>query len=745
MSYARTLLQIGAALALAAPRAAWAMPCPDDTSKTCECIHGPVALPALSGPPEWFDVNGDGFYRPTFHDPRWSGAPLELLIAVTDEAQTRILQQGNYIYASYQATGDDQGPDGQDTVYLGITQGSASQAYAVKFPVLGDGTGVAGPPGSPADTPLPEHLLSGVFSYWQSNSSGSFTGALEQTSPLSWIDQIAVWKPPSGSHSPWGVTVRIDKSSTGLNASPGSIRIFLGMNIHKTTGGSSFGNVNPVAMASGVGGTTIIPTDPTTWGRYAEPGTACTSGVTLSSTDVGVFPGSPGTAPTGTLTNRICASDPCPSTTPGGNPDNVFRVIARNVPNGAGIGTWGLRARVRIADWGSTISDWRYAPWKDVSVPTASRPTNPTGTAILTGPSTPLTSANGWYFQANPDSPGSSTSNVVMDYQCDRGTDAYCPKLSDPTESHQCMLVEIGQQGAQFEIANTAVYRNMDYYGLSSLDRPAVISLAGLKQSTGLDGEREVYLHVEELNMPRHGDQPLWLPAEAMKLAATLAQNPPTIPRPPEGKRTATEQKRQDKASQELLARRQKEAVARAAQIASSTQKIGNVPLSSVLSMSPDAILDGVWPTYRVRPYYDSGTTYTEKGKTSKVLVPMAPFGFRLSHDGPFYGFAHALEAADPSVRIDKIGDDWYCVHFKNEASPAHLRTKISAEEKPLHPPGPPAPCPECGKCPECKVEHHGTCGCRLGGTESGSGATAALAILAAALVERRRQARRRA
>jgi MYXO-CTERM domain-containing protein len=167
---------------------------------------------------------------------------------------------------------------------------------------------------------------------------------------------------------------------------------------------------------------------------------------------------------------------------------------------------------------------------------------------------------------------------------------------------------------------------------------------------------------------------------------------------------------------------------------------LGNVPMSSTLAMTPDQILDAVWPTYRIRVFYDTGRKFTDGSSTSSVLAPMVPFGYRLHHDGAFYGFTDSLESADPGVELVKLNDNWYRVHFKNEETPIHIRTKITAEEKPRA--AEPKPCPDC-KCPTCPppVDHKCTCNCRLENSGSGprNGSLLLGAGFALALLMRRR------
>jgi MYXO-CTERM domain-containing protein len=245
-------------------------------------------------------------------------------------------------------------------------------------------------------------------------------------------------------------------------------------------------------------------------------------------------------------------------------------------------------------------------------------------------------------------------------------------------------------------------------------------------------------LYVQTENMAPHGEKPLWLPAEEMHAALDLVQNPPVLPKPLQ-RRPPGRAQLAGLATQEKL---NAMALARAAQVASSTKKLGSVSMSSTLSMSATQILDAVWPTYRIRPYYDTGRTVTNKGVASKVLAPMATFGFRMSHDGSFYGFVHELTAANPGVEVKKISDYWYVVHFKNESMPLRLRTKISAEERPVA--GGPDHGPSAPPCPECPVKPRG-CGCELAGSTPRTGITlTGIVVLVVGLGLRRRRNRAR-
>jgi hypothetical protein len=315
------------------------------------------------------------------------------------------------------------------------------------------------------------------------------------------------------------------------------------------------------------------------------------------------------------------------------------------------------------------------------------------------------------------------------------------------------MLVELGQPTPTLQFQRKAVYRNMNFADLSTLDAPAKISIEGLKAVLGEAKDRDVFLYVEGKNLPPHGDKPLWLPTKDMAQARQFAEHPISVPQEPRrvpGKPPGPGKPGQPKdakgavvpppppppqaqgklsAQQELAAR-----------IAQSPATFSNgLPVRSALAMSSDQLLDAVWPTYRIRVYYDSGKTFTTKGVKRPVLVPMVPFGYRLNHDGPFFGITHALQGS--GVELVPAGGNWFKVRVVSEGA-VKVNTKISAEERPKS--GGLGPCPTCNPCPDCKVEHGKNCHCRVVAPGSTAGLALALggfsAVLLGAALRRRRR-----
>jgi hypothetical protein len=56
-----------------------------------------------------------------------------------------------------------------------------------------------------------------------------------------------------------------------------------------------------------------------------------------------------------------------------------------------------------------------------------------------------------------------------------------------------------------------------------------------------------------------------------------------------------------------------------------------------------DTLLEG-YPTYRVAAYHDSARDTVFEGEALDVLIPQTSFGYYVAHDGPLFGWSHALD-----------------------------------------------------------------------------------------------------
>jgi hypothetical protein len=136
---------------------------------------------------------------------------------------------------------------------------------------------------------------------------------------------------------------------------------------------------------------------------------------------------------------------------------------------------------------------------------------------------------------------------------------------------------------------------------------------------------------------------------------------------------------------------------------------------------------------YEVHSYYETGETITENGKAQKVLKELTPFGYLLSHQGPFYGFSDSIEGV--GTQLTKVEEDLYRVTVPDDGS-IRIRTKIRTEDRPRTKPG----C--CNQSPPQVIKLRG-CFCRAPGAGGGDSRLLPLALLpfAAFLIRRRRKA----
>ncbi len=657
------------------------------------CIQGPIALPWLSGPPEWDDFNGDSFWRPELHDPRWSGTPFRYLRfdpsspteGFSTDSAYRVLEDGNFLYVSFQVMMDDNGPNLNDFVYLAFTKGGTDGAIALRINArIGTAIGApadpdgAGPAEVVADVDVPETVVDAAVAWWEtSDANGPAAPSWTlNTGVPPWL-KAARWNRVTADSPRWAITMRIDLSAVSAT---GDRKMFFGTNVDVTAPDDIImANTQPLddaTIAASVGDATIIPEMSTNWEQFVTTG--CTSGATIAKSDVGVFTGTPGTNPAGALTTNICAGGTC------GSGENTFRAKVKGLSGG--LSNWMVRTRFRIADWGSVPAYRNFGRWTEISQ-------TPTGTNVFTAPQAQLSTANGWYWQDD------GVSEAVIDYHCSKGADAYCPKLEDESATHQCMLVEVGQPVAGTQVIETpGVYKNMDYQDLSSVERKAVISIAGLKEVLKKDTERQVLLHISRRNMPAHGEKPLTLPVKAMEFAKRYTEDPPEFNRPIRGLQLPSDPAEMSARTTLRLTKEQKLAVEawrrraeRAKKDAAVVERIGRsreqiapgIPMHQALAMESEQLLDAVWPTYRVRVYFDDGRTFTDNGDKDRVLIPMPSFGFRFQHEGPLYGFTDAF-AAEAGVQLEPVPDapNWYRVTIPSEGKIA-VNTKITAEEEP--------------------------------------------------------------
>jgi hypothetical protein len=305
-------------------------------------------------------------------------------------------------------------------------------------------------------------------------------------------------------------------------------------------------------------------------------------------------------------------------------PPAQVNTLFANVNNQTGMpipaGT--IKARFRIADWGSVIRD-PSAPWDDVrggaavshSVPI------PMGHPTVTAGSPPPLKFNWTLNNAE-----------ITPYLGGKPAD-------------QCILVELSGAGVTF--FNDSARQNHLILPASVVTRKAQISVEGLTPLPGSTGKRDVYLAVQTRNMPapgKGGDGPPQTPGvvwDANKLA--LLQ-----------RRDLNREALNVLGQQGLLA----------------ALGTGQLALSSVVDLQP---------TYSVHVYHDTGKTLKVDGVSYPILEAQSAFGMMPDHTGAITGWEHALDFP-PGVLQEEIAPGFSRIHVPDNGK-THATVRIEAVE----------------------------------------------------------------
>ncbi len=276
---------------------------------------------------------------------------------------------------------------------------------------------------------------------------------------------------------------------------------------------SSVSSALAATNGASIGGGTIVLPEQNTWVDFQAPGTACTSGVSLTYDHVGVWSG-------GMLTNTVqaCGGAATPCTPP--DDTNTFRAELQNVPNTLGPTNHAVRAQVPHRRLGfhdreleaRSVEGHSRLPSGCFHRPDLARELH-------------LVVHRRWRRLRRRDHPihlRRAGSRRLL-------PQAHEPRrLPSPVHAGRGSARAPRLQTLTFQTA--AVYRNMEIS--RSLDpgpksahrREGVAAAARCKQ--GID---DVYLHVQTLNMPAHGKEPIWLPSKAMALARPLCGAPSAL------------------------------------------------------------------------------------------------------------------------------------------------------------------------------------------------------------------------
>jgi MYXO-CTERM domain-containing protein len=670
------------------------------------CFPTPVTLPGLSGVPIW---QGGGVLRSELNEPRWAAAPQTAFDSdiTGNEGLYRILVDPSYseLSVSFQAPTDPSVPSNADVIYFAFSTDGTAGTLAKGVAIQVNGTG--------ATDPTAAAII-------QQENYDATVGWSALSGAPTWLKDPAVWRNNVAGDAAWGINFKVNLAAAGLSASaPFKIQLAL----HKQDEATPSNSVNmstPAPATNPLLSGTLLISDPTHWANAVAINSGCAAGITLSGNQIG--------------TTNLDAGNPAPNevnTTLGA----VNQFYAKpTIPGSVALFSGLFQGKFHVANWGSIAAS--NAPWTPI----------PSGLAVLNG--------------ASP-----APDDATIEFNCPANGATTTCGLPTPAEKHQCVYVELkAAPGQTVPFTRAAAYTNMQFQPLSNFSAPAEISVKGLKQVFGNDLPRDVYVYLYPKNMPAQGNKPIYLPTDKMAATRRFFETPPASVRHAPGVPVGVVDQNKQKLAAAKATLPARPSVAGAAATAAGalapakvaavvappkagsggpSQALRELPLPNTgigdLDLSPRQALSAIWPSYDVHVYYDSGKAITIGGITSKQLVPMFPFTYFHSHEGPLFGFSHGFQLTS-GAELKELRADVYWLKIPSEGV-AHVITSVAAHETPKDPGNPPPGCPECPP----PVEKNGHCGCRIPGQSSAGGAPWGLfaaGVLGIALARRRRARR---
>jgi hypothetical protein len=583
----------------------------DGQAQTKMCIPPPGYVAGLSGAPRWWDgKDQNGVLIPSYDfsdpqwDPRWVGARADGYGGgTTDDARFRAQfnsENGKtYLYLSWFVNVAPTFSPQNTSVYLGLSpvpgNGNANPtATIIQATFVADTGNVAnastdGAQANPATLTAAKWGVSLV----QGNASAGFTSPptppawfSDTSDPLSFVNTARAWANPLNNHQ-WAINFRIpiDPSGTsGVNIGSTSnfkIWYYIQPDLELTGGNIGFipytwprtgADVTAYVVTTGISGTQYP--DPNTWSDASlqdpKSEATCLNGVALGDDQIG------------TTNMPSSAIDP--------NASNTFFAAPSNY--GPGVNPNVIKARFRIANWGSQVGDLTATSWQDI--PNLNAVTDTLG--IPAGTSSSPTHGN---ITATLNFTDSTQPNfpAVHDLHCqivgksgfDIGGkhvngDNSCPNATPTLEPHQCILVSL--TGNNVDFVRDIAFHNMDFSVVDFAQR-ADISIKGLP---AMGNGRDVFMFLELRNMPGF---------------PTIGSG---VPLPS-----------------------------------------GRPSLSGSGARQPNAFdAAGVIPSYVVHSYYDTGKSVTINGVKHSLYQPLTSFGYFIQHTGLFFGWQPSMEGAAP-------------------------------------------------------------------------------------------------
>jgi hypothetical protein len=607
-----------AALALGASHAAHAQPM---------CFPSAGSVPGQPGLPDWWSVTPPA----DADDPRWRGC-----LSVdhsADQAQFRSMIQDvsateKYLVLSWAVKVDPGFVSAGDVLYVGLYNEDAaipanSKGNLIKISRQASTTTVAGPFGT---------AWTAALKYRDNTTSGGWSDVTSISPPIpSWLSADGRLDATCDGGSPptcnqWLVRLRVKLNASGTTATTGasdptagipvgtSFKMFWDLQVessgliihHKWPYGPT-----PGPIVTDVDETASPPSYPalTTWGG-AQFGASppCLAGISIGSSQIDVV------------------------TTPATGSPHWISVTGTNAmharpSNGTGLSQGGgaIKARFRVADWGSAVGD--SPSWRTV-----------TGCEAATGSGT-VGLGGQWDLTCN----WNGTGNLSPTEQCayDPAHFSSCSPMPAQRYQHQCILVDLTAVTGPFVFSPASDYRNFDFVHASTFQRDARVDIAGLPAVGGGAANRDVYLYVETKNMPAvvdpsggkgDGQNPGGLdPALRKRLE---------LPAGPIDEKTAAR-------LQSMVA-------------------AGQLRLADV---------EKIMPTYLVHVWHDTGK---KNAAGAKIIEAQPSFGYFVSHDGALTGWKHQLAGKGVTLTAVPNSHDFYRLAV-TEGGSAEITTTITS------------------------------------------------------------------
>jgi hypothetical protein len=612
------------------------------------CIPPVRGVPGFVNPmPNWWNPNApppppgqSNDYQPSLNplapqDPRWVGAAsydygsgtlsdAEFLAESNVEGGQTFLYLSWYVKGGPLATLSETGT----TLYVGFMPTASGSTGTIIAITLNKFTGTD--PTNP-DEPQEQGFSGGFYSPTVYQETGT---SWPTPSPVpGWFTDLqattGVWAFKLNPYN-WAVEMRIPVDPTGANgisvgplvSSPFSMWFALQPTATVSNGPAVITYTmprgsNPIQYAVQVNPSTLgnLYPDPTNsstpWASFAisDPAsdTTCHTGVYLADNMIGT-------------NNPVQSNISLSTTTPNMFFATPYNYSSTPVPDKT------LTATYYLANWGSQVGDlipgvsWA-APTELTSVPTSGLVGGIPGySGMGTVPQGNITAP--WTLTPAETCPFTGSIGVTDDTGTFVPANPYCAAHSLTAitqELHQCMMVKLNGPGVDFTRASA--FHNMDFVGASTFSRKADISVAGLGAITAGATNRDVYLFVETLNMPKV------VTKEWKDRFDNLVGAP--------GKRSLDVAK-------------------------------------TTVSQLPYSELVPTVPIYIVRAYYDTGFTLQAKGGKQIVLQPETSFGYFVIPHGDVTGWVHSLQGAT------QIGPNWYRISVPTNGA-AQVTTTIQA------------------------------------------------------------------